>query len=60
MTSIPFADIVPPKLYFLSDNPLAYLTTLTIEHREVATDRNRQTIAVTLHLHFAARVKNIF
>jgi hypothetical protein len=47
-------------MYFLSDDPLPYLTTLTSEQREVATDgqtdKNRQTIAVTLRLRLAARV----
>jgi hypothetical protein len=50
--------------YFLSDDPLPYLTTLTSEQREVATDgqtngrtdKNRQTIAVTLRQRFAVRV----
>ncbi len=46
--------------YFLSDDPFPYLTILTSEQREVATDgrtdQNRQTIAVTLRLRFAVRV----
>jgi hypothetical protein len=47
-------------VYFLSDDPLPYLTTLTSEQRKVATagwtDKNHQTIAVTLRLRFAVRV----
>ena len=40
--------------YFLSDDPYH----LAQEGWDGRTDKNHQTIAVTLHLHFVARVNN--